>query len=154
MHYIIQITSCEIQKIQTEISNSKYQAVCPPMWDGASCIPLTFAGNTAILPCMDSYQGVKYSALCEYFLLKMVLAGSGLSCENNCVAFLYLSLYFIMVFSVLFVCCIHCVCCLSCFELIMMQQFRVKIQKVGLLGLLPLICCLNCSFLRSNGSRV
>jgi len=39
------------------------QAVCPPMWDGASCIPLTFAGNTAILPCMDSYQGVKYSAL-------------------------------------------------------------------------------------------
>ena len=45
------------------------------MWDGASCIPLTFAGNTAILPCMDSYQGVKYSALCEYFILNMVLAG-------------------------------------------------------------------------------
>ena len=47
-------------------TNTCLQAVCPPMWDGASCIPLTFAGNTAILPCMDSYLGVKYSALCEY----------------------------------------------------------------------------------------
>jgi len=38
------------------------QAVCPPMWDGASCIPLTLAGDTAVLPCMDSFKGVKYSA--------------------------------------------------------------------------------------------
>ena len=41
------------------------QAVCAPTWDGASCIPPTLAGHTAILPCMNSYEGVFYSPKCK-----------------------------------------------------------------------------------------
>ena len=42
-----------------------FQDVCPPLWDGASCLPPTLAGHTAILPCMESYQGIYYSPKCK-----------------------------------------------------------------------------------------
>ena len=44
------------------------QDVCPPMWDGASCLPPTLAGHTAVLPCMNSFDGVFYSPECERIL--------------------------------------------------------------------------------------
>jgi len=44
-----------------ELDKVADQAVCAPVWDGASCIPPTLAGNTAILPCMNSYEGIFYS---------------------------------------------------------------------------------------------
>ena len=49
------------------MSASILQAVCPPTWDGASCLPPTLAGNTAILPCMTFYDGVFYSSECKSF---------------------------------------------------------------------------------------
>ena len=41
------------------------EAVCPPTWDGASCLPPTLAGHTAVIPCMSFYDGVFYSSECE-----------------------------------------------------------------------------------------
>ena len=41
------------------------QRVCPPFWDNASCIPGVMAGQTAILPCMSSYNGQSFSPLCK-----------------------------------------------------------------------------------------
>ena len=54
-------TKFELIKFVENIS----QAVCAPTWDGASCIPPTLAGHTAILPCMNSYEGVFYSPKCK-----------------------------------------------------------------------------------------
>ena len=44
------------------------QAVCAPIWDGASCLPPTLAGHTAVLPCMTFYDGVFYSPECKILL--------------------------------------------------------------------------------------
>ncbi|KAG8197619.1 hypothetical protein JTE90_001550 [Oedothorax gibbosus] len=33
---------------------------CPSSWDGLSCWPTTQAGQTAILPCFEEFNGVKY----------------------------------------------------------------------------------------------
>ena len=66
------------------------------MWDGASCIPLTLAGDTAVLPCMDSFKGVKYSAFGKYAcdstrlfvcLFVLILVCSCCMRENNISSF-------------------------------------------------------------------
>ena len=41
------------------------QEVCPPTWDGASCLPPTLAGHVATLPCMTFFDGVYYSPQCN-----------------------------------------------------------------------------------------
>ena len=41
-----------------------FQVICPPIWDGASCFPPTPAGHTAVLPCMDNFDGTFYSPKC------------------------------------------------------------------------------------------
>lgn len=35
--------------------------VCPPLFEGASCFPATYAGTLRIIPCMDSYAGVEFN---------------------------------------------------------------------------------------------
>ena len=45
-----------------------FQSVCAPIWDGASCLPPTLAGHTAVLPCMTFYDGVFYSPECKIVL--------------------------------------------------------------------------------------
>ena len=42
------------------------QDVCSPMWDGASCLPPTMAGDTAVLPCMNSYTHSPGFITCSY----------------------------------------------------------------------------------------
>ena len=54
--------------IISKCKKSYFQAVCPPMWDGASCLPPTLAGHTALLPCMTFYDGVFYSPQCKIML--------------------------------------------------------------------------------------
>ena len=38
-----------------------FQSVCPPLWDGASCLPPTPAGDLAVIPCMRMYNGEYYT---------------------------------------------------------------------------------------------
>jgi len=44
-----------------ELAARPAEAVCPPKWDNASCIPPTMAGETAVFPCMSVFKGETYS---------------------------------------------------------------------------------------------
>ena len=37
------------------------QAVCPPMWDGASCLPASLESSLAVFPCMTYYNQQFYN---------------------------------------------------------------------------------------------
>jgi len=36
-------------------------AMCPPMWDQASCLPATPAGHVSVIPCMAEFKDVYYN---------------------------------------------------------------------------------------------
>jgi hypothetical protein len=39
-----------------------FQSLCPPLWDGASCLPPTPTGHLAVIPCMRMNDGEYYTA--------------------------------------------------------------------------------------------
>ena len=47
------------------------QTVCHPLWDGASCVPPTIAGEATSFPCMTMYNNKLYSAKCEYYATRV-----------------------------------------------------------------------------------
>jgi len=62
-------------------SLTDHQRLCLPTWDGASCIPPTPAGATAVFPCMSSAFGVDYSP--EYNATKHCLANGSWTGPTN-----------------------------------------------------------------------
>ena len=48
--------------------------VCDPLWDGASCVPPTLAGEPAVFPCMTMYNNKLYSPKCEYYATTVPLS--------------------------------------------------------------------------------
>ena len=42
-----------------------FQSVCPPMWDGASCVPPTLEGEDAVFPCMTLFNCKLYDVNCK-----------------------------------------------------------------------------------------
>ena len=40
--------------------------VCPPLWDGASCVPPTPALGLATFPCMTVFRDQRYDVTREY----------------------------------------------------------------------------------------
>jgi len=53
----------EWERIFPDLSQQPEGWVCPPFWDNASCIPASLAAQTAVLPCMTSYDGQTFSPL-------------------------------------------------------------------------------------------
>ena len=51
--------------------HSCFQNICPPIWDGASCVPPTPESETAVFPCMRIFNYQLYDVSCrlKYFLL-------------------------------------------------------------------------------------
>jgi len=49
------------KEIYPNLGQNSSEAVCPPKWDNASCIPPTMAGETAVFPCMAVFNGETYS---------------------------------------------------------------------------------------------
>ena len=49
-----------------KIKQILFQTVCHPLWDGASCVPPTKAGTTAVFPCMTMYNHKYYNTKCKY----------------------------------------------------------------------------------------
>ena len=61
----------QIHHIHSFANNNVYlQAVCPPLWDGASCVPPTAALDTATFPCMEIFNFQRYDVTRKYILLQ------------------------------------------------------------------------------------
>jgi len=92
LDYLSNLTSSDLDRIRCENvvvphwqvffpSLTSHQRVCPPTWDGASCIPPTPAGATAVFPCMASAFGISYSP--EYNATKDCLANGSWTGPTN-----------------------------------------------------------------------
>ncbi len=51
------------------------QAACEPIFDTASCLPATPAGEVVVIPCMEVYRGVRYDTSGK-LILHVVLAST------------------------------------------------------------------------------